>query len=80
MERSENKGAILSFNIDGIHASDLAMILDQKNIAIRTGHHCAQPLMKYFDITSSARASFGIYNDKNDVDLFIELKLKNFLS
>jgi len=47
------------------------MILDQKNVAIRTGHHCAQPLMKYLDITSSARASFGIYNNKSDVDLFI---------
>ena len=80
--RSENKGAILSFNIKNIHSSDLAIILDQKNIAIRTGHHCAQPLMKYLDISSSARVSFGIYNNKNDVDLFIdELKQTvNFLS
>ena len=48
------------------------MFLDQKNIAVRTGHHCAQPLMKYFGITSSARASFGIYNNFNDVDLFVD--------
>ena len=63
--------SIIAFNIEGIHANDLAMILDQKNIAIRTGHHCAQPLMKYLNITSSARASFGIYNDLKDVDMFI---------
>ena len=66
-----NKGAIISFNISDIHANDLAMILDQKNVAIRTGHHCAQPLMKYLNITFSARASFGVYNNKNDVDLFV---------
>ena len=66
-----NKGAIISFNILDIHANDLAMILDQKNVAIRTGHHCAQPLMKYLNITFSARASFGVYNNKNDVDLFV---------
>lgn len=79
--KSETKGAIISFNMSGIHANDLAMILDQKNVAIRTGHHCAQPLMKYFEITSSARASFGIYNDKQDVDLFIEslVEVKKFL-
>jgi len=66
-----SKGAIISFNIQGIHANDLAMILDQQNIAIRTGHHCAQPLMKYLNITSSARASFGVYNNKNDIDIFV---------
>ena len=64
--------SIIAFNIEGIHANDLAMILDQKNIAIRTGHHCAQPLMKYLNITSSARASFGIYNDLRDVDMFVD--------
>lgn len=68
---SINKGAIIAFNIKNIHANDLAMILDQKNIAIRTGHHCAQPLMKYLDITSSARASFGVYNTKADIDKFV---------
>ena len=78
---SLNKGSIISFNFKDIHASDLAMILDQKNIAIRTGHHCAQPLMKYFNITASARASFGVYNNIEDVDFFINalLEAKNFL-
>ena len=77
-----NKGAIISFNISDIHANDLAMILDQKNVAIRTGHHCAQPLMKYLNITFSARASFGVYNNKNDVDLFIDslVEAKKFLT
>ena len=77
-----NKGAIISFNISNIHANDLAMILDQKNVAIRTGHHCAQPLMKYLNITFSARASFGVYNNKNDVDLFVNslVEAKKFLT
>ena len=77
-----NKGAIISFNISDIHANDLAMILDQKNVAIRTGHHCAQPLMKYLNIAFSARVSFGVYNNKNDVDLFVNslVEAKKFLT
>ena len=69
---SANKGAIIAFNINGIHSNDLSMFLDQKNIAIRTGHHCAQPLMKYLNITAAARASFGIYNNKEDADQFVD--------
>ena len=79
---SPNKGSIITFNFKGIHANDLAMILDQKNIAIRTGHHCAQPLMKYLNITSSARASFGIYNNLKDANFFIDSlsEAKKFLT
>ena len=79
--KSINKGAIISFNLSDIHANDLAIILDQNNVAIRTGHHCAQPLMNYLNITSSARASFGVYNNKNDIDIFINslIKAKKFL-
>tara|TARA_Y100000590_G_scaffold394013_1_gene472730 strand:- start:461 stop:1663 length:1203 start_codon:yes stop_codon:yes gene_type:complete len=69
---SENKGAIMSFNIEGLHHNDVALLLDKKNIAIRSGHHCAQPLMKKLGITGSARASFGIYNNKDDIDHFFE--------
>jgi len=69
---SITKGAIISFNIKGIHSNDLSMILDQKNIAIRTGHHCAQPLMKYLNINNSARASFGIYNNIEDINQFFD--------
>ena len=70
--KSLDKGAIITFNIEGIHPNDLSIILNQKNVSIRTGHHCAQPLMNYLNITSSARASFGVYNNKEDADLFIE--------
>lgn len=79
---SKKNGSIISFNLKGIHANDLAIILDQKNIAIRTGHHCAQPLMKYLNINASARLSFGVYNDISDVDLFIDslVNARNFLT
>ena len=69
---SNDKGAILSFVIDNIHPNDIGMILDQFNVAIRTGHHCAQPLLKKLNINATARASFGIYNTKDDVDKFID--------
>ena len=69
---SKNKGAIISFNINNIHPSDLGLILDQHNIAIRTGHHCAQPLLKRLNVQATARASFGIYNSKSDVDSFVD--------
>ena len=68
----KNQTSIISFNVNGIHFNDLAMFLDKKNIAIRTGHHCAQPLMKYFKITGNARMSVGIYNTKHDIDYFIK--------
>ena len=66
-----NQTSIISFNIDGVHFNDLAMLLDKKNIAIRTGHHCAQPFMKYFNISGNARMSVGIYNTKDDIEYFI---------
>ena len=67
-----NQTSIISFNIDGVHFNDLAMMLDKKNIAIRTGHHCAQPFMKCFNISGNARMSVGIYNTKDDIDYFIK--------
>ncbi len=69
--RNNNKGAIISFCIDGIHNSDLGAMLDKKNIAIRTGHHCCQPLMKFYNISGTSRVSFGVYNTFEDVDYFI---------
>ena len=68
----KNQTSIISFNIDGIHFNDLAMLLDKKNIAIRTGHHCAQPFMKCFNISGNARMSVGVYNTKEDIDYFIK--------
>lgn len=64
---SLNKGAIVSFNIKGAHHSDVAQILDQQAIAVRAGHHCTQPLMKYLNLQGTVRASFSIYNDEEDV-------------
>ena len=64
----KNKGGIISFSIDGIHNSDLGALLDKKNIAIRTGHHCCQPLMKHYKISGTSRVSFGIHNTLEDVD------------
>jgi cysteine desulfurase / selenocysteine lyase len=71
--------SILSFNAKLIHFNDLGIFLDKKNIAIRTGHHCAQPFMRYNNIKGNARASIGIYNDFHDIDYFIE-SLKDVLS
>tara|TARA_B100000029_G_scaffold451224_1_gene475668 strand:- start:130 stop:1332 length:1203 start_codon:yes stop_codon:yes gene_type:complete len=69
---SKDKGAILTFVMENIHPNDASMILDQHNVCIRTGHHCAQPLLTKLNLTSTARASFGIYNDKQDIDYFID--------
>ena len=77
----KNQTSIISFNMDGVHFNDLALLLDKKNIAIRTGHHCAQPFMKHFKISGNARMSVGIYNNKDDIDYFIESlnEVKNIL-
>ena len=65
------KGAILSFEADGMHAHDLATILDREGVAVRAGHHCAQPLMERFNVASTTRASFALYNTVEDVDALI---------
>ncbi len=65
------KGAILSFETDGMHAHDLATILDREGVAVRAGHHCAQPLMERFNVASTTRASFALYNTLEDVDALI---------
>jgi cysteine desulfurase/selenocysteine lyase len=65
------KGAILSFEAEGMHAHDLATILDREGVAVRAGHHCAQPLMERFGVGSTSRASFALYNNRADVDQLI---------
>ena len=65
---SKSKSGVISFVFENAHPHDIATILDQKGIAIRAGHHCAQPLMKHFNITSTARASIGIYTQEHEVD------------
>jgi cysteine desulfurase / selenocysteine lyase len=65
------KGAILSFETEGMHAHDVATILDREGVAVRAGHHCAQPLMERFGAGSTTRASFALYNDRSDVDALV---------
>ena len=67
----KERAGLITFNLDGVHPHDLATALDQDGIAVRAGHHCAQPLMKWLDTNSTARASFYIYNTKEEVDTFI---------
>ena len=65
------KAAILSFNINDVHPHDVGTILDHDGIAVRTGHHCAQPVMDWFDIPATVRASFGIYNTREEIDALV---------
>ena len=66
-----HKAAVLSFLIDGIHAHDLATLLDHEGIAVRSGHHCAHPLMQFFGVPATARASLAFYNTRDEVDRFV---------
>src|ERR1019366_3158866 len=68
---AKEKAGVLSFVIDGIHPHDIGTILDQEGIAVRTGHHCAQPVMERFGIDATARASFGVYNTKEEIDALV---------
>jgi cysteine desulfurase/selenocysteine lyase len=67
-----NKTSVISFNIEGVHAYDLGTIVDKLGIAIRTGQHCAQPIMDFFKVSGTARASFCFYNTKEEIDTFVE--------
>jgi cysteine desulfurase/selenocysteine lyase len=66
-----DKAGIMTFTIDGLHASDVAMILDQCGVAVRTGHHCAMPLMQRFGVDATIRASLGLYSNTDDIDQLI---------
>ncbi len=78
---SKNKVAVISFNIDGIHPYDIGSIIDKLGIAVRTGHHCTQPIMDFYNIPGTVRASFSFYNTKNEIDVFVEavIRAKNML-
>ncbi|WP_336071592.1 cysteine desulfurase [Nitratireductor rhodophyticola] len=67
-----DKGAIVSFELQGIHAHDVSMVIDRAGVAVRAGTHCAQPLLKHFGVTSTCRASFGMYNTREEVDALAE--------
>lgn len=68
----QKRCGLITFNIDGVHPHDLATVLDMNGIAVRAGHHCAQPLMKWLQCTATARASFYMYNTKEDIDRLVE--------
>jgi cysteine desulfurase/selenocysteine lyase len=79
---AEEKTSVISFNIDGIHPYDIGTIVDKLGIAVRTGHHCAQPIMNFFEIPGTIRASFAFYNSKEEIDVMVEAvkKAKMMLS
>ena len=68
----KNKASVISFNIDGIHPYDIGSIIDKLGIAVRTGHHCAQPIMNFFCIPGTVRASFSFYNTKEEIDVMVD--------
>jgi cysteine desulfurase/selenocysteine lyase len=70
------KGAIVSFELQGAHAHDVATIIDRAGVAVRAGTHCAQPLLARYGVTSTCRASFGLYNTRSEVDALYEALLK----
>lgn len=74
--RSAKKASVYSFNIDGAHPFDVGTILDQQGIAVRTGHHCCQPLMERFEIPGTVRASFAMYNTMEEIDLLVNATKK----
>ncbi|MGB1043305.1 MAG: aminotransferase class V-fold PLP-dependent enzyme, partial [Tenacibaculum sp.] len=66
-----NKASVISFNLEGIHPYDVGSILDKLGVAVRTGHHCAQPIMNFYCIPGTVRASFAFYNTKEEIDVLV---------
>ena len=66
-----DKAGVLSFVMEGVHPHDIGTILDQEGVAVRTGHHCAQPVMERFGVPATARASLALYNTRDDVDALV---------
>ena len=69
---AENKAGVISFTLEGVHPHDISTIIDSHGVAVRAGHHCAQPLMDRFDLAATARASLGMYNNKADIDQLVD--------
>ncbi|MCR6112005.1 cysteine desulfurase [Bacillus sp. A301a_S52] len=72
----KKRAGVVTFNCDDVHPHDVATVLDAEGVAVRAGHHCAQPLMRWLDVTATARASFYLYNTKQDVDAFVKALIK----
>ena len=70
--RAKKKASVLSFVLEGVHPHDIGTVLDQQGIAIRTGHHCAQPVMDRFGVPATARASVALYNTRAEIDALVK--------
>lgn len=81
-EQPENRAGVIAFNLDGLHPHDLATALDYEGVAVRAGHHCAQPLLSYLNVSATVRASFSFYNTREDCDCLVDaiLKAKEFFN
>ncbi|MGQ4038623.1 cysteine desulfurase [Streptococcus dysgalactiae] len=81
-EQPENRAGVIAFNLDGLHPHDLATALDYEGVAVRAGHHCAQPLLSYLNVSATVRASFSLYNTREDCDRLVDaiLKAKEFFN
>ena len=71
-DNAEQRAGVITFNLEEVHPHDLATVLDMNGIAVRAGHHCAQPLMKWLKVSATARASFYVYNTKDDIDRLVD--------
>jgi cysteine desulfurase/selenocysteine lyase len=71
--RGYDRVGVVTFNISGVHPHDVAGVLDEEGIAVRSGHHCAQPLMRRLNIENAVRASFYLYNTKEEIDKLVEV-------
>ncbi len=72
----KQRAGLVTFNIEDVHPHDVATVVDAEGIAIRAGHHCAQPLMKWLNVSSTARASFYLYNTEEEIDTFVDSLIK----
>ncbi|MGP6452665.1 cysteine desulfurase [Streptococcus dysgalactiae subsp. equisimilis] len=81
-EQPENRAGVIAFNLDGLHPHDLATALDYEGVAVRAGYHCAQPLLSYLNVSATVRASFSLYNTREDCDRLVDaiLKAKEFFN
>ena len=66
------KSSLVSFTVEGVHPHDLGTVLDSRGVAVRTGHHCAMPVMEFFGIPATTRASFALYNTRTEVDALVD--------
>jgi cysteine desulfurase/selenocysteine lyase len=79
---ASDRGGVISFLFDGIHAHDVSQVVDEEGVCVRAGHHCAKPLMRVLGVPATTRASFGVYNDRADADVLVEAlaKAESFFS